>query len=138
MVTLRLNCEPVVITKPDLTLAALLPFAEHCPNLQELELYIDATAVYPHYKHIWCVLLQQTLPGRIGKRLIASGIDLVPPRSYCTFRGRDLGSIRSSTIFANSACAGKADLILSHEQIFTYCNGCSVTAFWSILTTVRG
>src|SRR5882724_4853189 len=47
LVTLYLNYDPVALVKPDLTLAALLPFSEHCLNLEELGLYLDATAPTP-------------------------------------------------------------------------------------------
>ncbi len=41
---LLLNCEPTVPSEPSpLTLSALLPFARHCPNLEELGLYITAS-----------------------------------------------------------------------------------------------
>jgi hypothetical protein len=45
-----LNREPVVLgsgleTQSNLTLRALLPFAQHCPNLRKLGLYLHATEV---------------------------------------------------------------------------------------------
>ncbi|CCM05227.1 uncharacterized protein FIBRA_07437 [Fibroporia radiculosa] len=41
-----LNSEPVIeFDPPPLTLAALVPFAQHCPMLQELGLYVDADAL---------------------------------------------------------------------------------------------
>ena len=43
---LYLSCEPVNLTTPStLTLRALLPFAQHCPNLRELGLFVDASSV---------------------------------------------------------------------------------------------
>ncbi|EIN06479.1 hypothetical protein PUNSTDRAFT_127250 [Punctularia strigosozonata HHB-11173 SS5] len=38
-----LNSEPFYLERPTLTLAALLPFARHCPKLEHLHLYVDAT-----------------------------------------------------------------------------------------------
>jgi hypothetical protein len=43
LTSLLLNPEPFYLERPTLTLAALLPFAQHCPNLEHLHLYIDAT-----------------------------------------------------------------------------------------------
>ncbi|KZT24176.1 hypothetical protein NEOLEDRAFT_1067762 [Neolentinus lepideus HHB14362 ss-1] len=40
---LKLDSEPFSAEKSPLTLRALLPFATHCPNLQFLGLYVDAT-----------------------------------------------------------------------------------------------
>lgn len=41
---LLLNCEPTVPAEPSsLTLHALLPFARHCPKIEELGLYISAS-----------------------------------------------------------------------------------------------
>lgn len=45
---LDLNKEPVILgsalgTRPNLTLRALLPFVQNCPNLRKLGLYLDAT-----------------------------------------------------------------------------------------------
>lgn len=43
--TFLLNCEPMDVSiAPSLTLQALLPFAEHCPNLVELGLYMAPLA----------------------------------------------------------------------------------------------
>ena len=42
--TLNLNAEPYHIDSSDLTLEALLPFAQYCPHLTYLALFIDATA----------------------------------------------------------------------------------------------
>lgn len=47
LVSLYLNDEPLWLETPKLTLAALLSFAEHCPRLEELGLYVDATAPPP-------------------------------------------------------------------------------------------
>ncbi|EPQ57640.1 hypothetical protein GLOTRDRAFT_74552 [Gloeophyllum trabeum ATCC 11539] len=41
---LKLCSEPFTQEKSTLTLRALLPFARHCPNLEFLGLYVDATA----------------------------------------------------------------------------------------------
>ncbi|KAI0073081.1 hypothetical protein K474DRAFT_1700561 [Panus rudis PR-1116 ss-1] len=43
---LMLNCQPVPeLTPPVLTPSALLPFAEHCPKLRHLGLYLNADAI---------------------------------------------------------------------------------------------
>ncbi|KAF4622564.1 hypothetical protein D9613_009615 [Agrocybe pediades] len=44
MESILLNPDPVHLSEPDLTLEALLPFAQHCPQLKQLGLYIDATS----------------------------------------------------------------------------------------------
>ncbi|KAJ7284598.1 hypothetical protein C8J57DRAFT_1119522 [Mycena rebaudengoi] len=41
---LILNNEPVVSSRCPLTLTALLPFAQHCPELEQLGLFLDASA----------------------------------------------------------------------------------------------
>ncbi|KAI0320857.1 hypothetical protein OF83DRAFT_1168946 [Amylostereum chailletii] len=41
---LLLNCDPLRLGSPSLTLHALLPLAEFCPNLRRLGLYVDACA----------------------------------------------------------------------------------------------
>lgn len=41
---LILNCEPAYIGSSSLTLQALLPFAEYCPKLQHLALFMNASA----------------------------------------------------------------------------------------------
>ncbi|KAJ8522446.1 hypothetical protein ONZ45_g949 [Pleurotus djamor] len=42
--TLMLNCDPAALDHPpSLTLQALLPFAQYCPNIQRLGLYMNAT-----------------------------------------------------------------------------------------------
>ncbi|KAF8580717.1 hypothetical protein K439DRAFT_1662647 [Ramaria rubella] len=48
LVSLQLNDEPSTLTTPTMTLAALLPFAAHCPKLMTLHLYVDATLPPPH------------------------------------------------------------------------------------------
>ncbi|THH29009.1 hypothetical protein EUX98_g5182 [Antrodiella citrinella] len=46
--TLLLNCQPIPEnTPPLLTLEALIPFAQHCPHLRELGLYLDAQDIPP-------------------------------------------------------------------------------------------
>lgn len=40
--SLLLNTEPVLLSKSNLTLDDLLPFAQHCPQLRHLGLFIDA------------------------------------------------------------------------------------------------
>ncbi|KAF8531489.1 hypothetical protein JB92DRAFT_2825031 [Gautieria morchelliformis] len=47
MVALYLNDEPLWLETPGLTLAALLSLTEHCPKLEELGLYVDATKPPP-------------------------------------------------------------------------------------------
>ncbi|KAF9000305.1 hypothetical protein BDQ17DRAFT_1245744 [Cyathus striatus] len=42
--SLVLNNEPVYLDKADLTLAALIPFAKHCPKLRDLGLFLDASS----------------------------------------------------------------------------------------------
>ncbi|KAF5383298.1 hypothetical protein D9615_004776 [Tricholomella constricta] len=42
--SLLLNTEPADLIHSPLTLRALLPFAQHCPNLRALGLFLDATA----------------------------------------------------------------------------------------------
>lgn len=46
---LTLNNEPVHMTQSDLTLHALLPFAEHCRQLTHLGLFIDASHDIPSF-----------------------------------------------------------------------------------------
>ena len=43
--TLILNNEPVHLSRSNLTLKALFPFAKHCPKLRHLGLFLDATSV---------------------------------------------------------------------------------------------
>ncbi|KAF4622566.1 hypothetical protein D9613_009613 [Agrocybe pediades] len=43
MEILRLNSHPVTSHQTTSTLEGLIPFAEHCPNLTELDLFLDAT-----------------------------------------------------------------------------------------------
>ncbi|KAF9481477.1 hypothetical protein BDN70DRAFT_905253 [Pholiota conissans] len=45
--TLLLNTEPVYLTRSTLTLESLIPFAKHCPRLNSLGLFLDATAEIP-------------------------------------------------------------------------------------------
>ena len=47
LVALHLNDEPLCLAAPNLTLAAVLSFAEHCPKLEELSLYVNATTAPP-------------------------------------------------------------------------------------------
>jgi len=42
---LILNDEPVLLKESNLTVAALLPFARHCPDLMRLGLFIDTSSV---------------------------------------------------------------------------------------------
>lgn len=44
---LYLNPQPLVCLPPTLTLAALVPFVQHCPDLIDLGLYMDATQPLP-------------------------------------------------------------------------------------------
>lgn len=43
--TLLLNNEPAYLERSSLTLEALLPFAQHCPNLRHLGLFINASTM---------------------------------------------------------------------------------------------
>ncbi|CAL1702960.1 unnamed protein product [Somion occarium] len=45
-----LNCQPIPeISGPVLTMHALLPFAQHCPRIRELGLYLNADIIPMHY-----------------------------------------------------------------------------------------
>ncbi|TDL16796.1 hypothetical protein BD410DRAFT_755085 [Rickenella mellea] len=39
--SLDLNCEPVLVTQPNITFASFASLARHCPNLAHLALYLD-------------------------------------------------------------------------------------------------
>ncbi len=42
---IRLGIDTVYLTESTLTLAALIPFAQHCPKLEHLGLFVNATAI---------------------------------------------------------------------------------------------
>ncbi|KAH9934608.1 hypothetical protein B0H21DRAFT_813518 [Amylocystis lapponica] len=72
---LFLNCEPVVeLEPPPLTIAALLPFAQHCPRLRLLGLYFHA-AVQPSH----CVPTSASFAELTELRVGVSSITRVEP-----------------------------------------------------------
>lgn len=43
--SLRLGLDSIYLTESTLSLAALIPFAQHCPNLNFIALFMDATTI---------------------------------------------------------------------------------------------
>lgn len=59
-----LNCEPIIEFNPPLaTLAALLPFARHCPRLHTLGLYMDADSAPSDVPALPFVALRELMVG---------------------------------------------------------------------------